>query len=193
MNVETLCLGALRTNCYLVTRPEGLLVIDPAEPARELLDAIGDRRVLMVLNTHGHFDHVGGNAMLAKRGAPIAIHPAEIPFLEHWFPEHPPIDRPLADGDVIAGLTARHLPGHSPGGMVFAGDGTLFCGDLLFAGSIGRTDLPGGSPAAMVASLRRLADYPEETMVYPGHGPPTTLAREWADNPFLKDREVRGG
>jgi glyoxylase-like metal-dependent hydrolase (beta-lactamase superfamily II) len=188
MNVETLCLGPLQTNCYLVELPSGLLVIDPAEPAPALLDAIGVRRVILVLDTHGHFDHVGGNAALARRGTPVALHSADIPLVEEWFPEHPPIDRHLVDGEEIApGLHAVHVPGHSPGSMMFVGHGLAFCGDLVFAGSIGRTDLPGSSPQAMAASLRRLLNLPDETTLYPGHGPPTLLARERETNPFLGD------
>jgi glyoxylase-like metal-dependent hydrolase (beta-lactamase superfamily II) len=194
MKVETLCLGPLATNCYLVEIGETLVVIDPGEPEVTLLQAIEDREIRWVLNTHGHFDHVGGNWELAKRGAPLAIHPEDMPFLDEWFPDHTPVDHLLADGEHIAdALKVLSLPGHSPGSVIFATDDTIFGGDLLFAGSIGRTDLPGGSPETMIRSLRALLAFPDETMVFPGHGPPTTIGRERATNPFLRGLEVRRG
>ena len=105
---------------------------------------------------------------------------------DHFFPDHGPIDQYLAEGDeIVAGLTVLHTPGHSPGSIVLLGDGALFAGDLLFAGSIGRTDLPGGSPREMDASLRRIVGLPGDMTVYPGHGGVTTLEAERESNPFL--------
>ena len=191
MKIESLCLGELSTNCYLVELACGLIVIDPAEPSSALLAAIADRPVALVLNTHGHFDHVGGNWVLQRRGARVAIHPSDVPFLDHSYPDHPLVNRHLADGEqVVPGITATATPGHSPGSMVFAAEGVIFCGDLLFAGSIGRTDLPGGSMSAMRTSLQWLLRLPDDTQVYPGHGPPTTIGRERTANPYLQGLDV---
>lgn len=145
-----------------------------------------------MLNTHGHFDHVGGDWALKEEGARVAIHKADLAILDHFYPGHPPVDRYLEEGDeVVPGLVVLHVPGHSPGSVVFVGDGILFSGDLLFSGSIGRTDLPGGSDRAMEESLRRILELLGGYTVYPGHGPRTTLAREKRTNPFLL--ELRPG
>lgn len=194
MKIETLCLGPLATNCYLVEIGEALLVIDPGEPEPALLEAIDGRTVAWVLNTHGHFDHVGGNWELAKRGAPLAIHPEDLPFLDEGFPDHAPVDRLLADGErILDTLRVLSLPGHSRGSVAFVTEDTIFGGDLLFAGSVGRTDLPGGSTERMIESLRALLRFPDDTMVFPGHGPPTTIGRERGTNPFLRGLEVTRG
>ena len=194
MKIETLCLGPLATNCYLVEIGDALLVIDPGEPEAALREAIDGREIAWVLNTHGHFDHVGGNWELAKRGAPLAIHPADLPFLDETFPDHPPVDRLLADDEwILETLRVRSLPGHSRGSAAFATEDTIFGGDLLFAGSVGRTDLPGGSTEAMIESLRALLRFPDDTMIFPGHGPPTTIGRERRTNPFLRGLEVKRG
>lgn len=192
LQVESVSLGELSTNCYLVTT-EGLVVlIDPAEASGELFSLLKGRKVDLVLNTHGHFDHVGGDWALKEEGARVAIHKADLAILDHFYPGHPPVDRYLEEGDeVVPGLVVLHVPGHSPGSVAFVGDGILFSGDLLFSGSIGRTDLPGGSDRAMEESLRRILELPGGYTVYPGHGPRTTLAREKRTNPFLL--ELRPG
>jgi len=183
MRVESICLGPLATNCYLVETGGATLLIDPAEDSARLRSFLAGRRIDFVIDTHGHFDHVGGNR--AVRGAIVCCHEADRPYLEDACPGAPPVDRYLAEGDEIGGLRVLHTPGHSPGSIVLEGDGVLFVGDLLFAGSIGRTDFPGGSPSEMAESLRRIARLPGERAVYPGHGPPTTLERERRTNPFL--------
>jgi len=183
MRIESICLGPLATNCYLVESGGMTLLIDPAEDSDRLRSFLDGRRVDFVVDTHGHFDHVGGN--WAANGAPVCCHEADLPYLDHAHPGHPPVDRYLKDGDELSGLRVLHTPGHSPGSIVLAGDHVLFVGDLLFAGSVGRTDLPGGSPRRMAESLRRIARLPGEYTVYPGHGPPTTLERERRTNPFL--------
>ena len=186
MEVASVCLGDLSTNCYLVSVDGKTILIDPAEASKALFSFLEGTKVDMVINTHGHFDHVGGNWTLQERGAELCLHRADLPLVDHFYPGHPPIDRYLNEGDHLAGLlTVFHVPGHSPGSVVFVGQGVLFSGDLLFAGSIGRTDLPGGSGEEMEASLRRICTLPDDYRVYPGHGEATTLGKEKRTNPFL--------
>lgn len=184
MRVSSICLGPLATNCYLVEMDGMTVLIDPAEDSEAVSSFLGDASVDVVVLTHGHFDHVGG--AWACDGAEAMMHEADLPYVDHFYPDHPPIDRYLHEGDeIVAGLTVLHTPGHSPGSIVLLADGVLFAGDLLFAGSIGRTDLPGGSPREMGESLRRIVGLPGDLTVYPGHGQATTLGRERGTNPFL--------
>jgi hydroxyacylglutathione hydrolase len=189
MRIESLCLGSLATNCYLVETDAARVLIDPAEANDTLFAFLDNRKVDLVVNTHGHFDHVGGDWALKEQGAVLCLHRLDLDFVDRFFPGHPAFDRYLAEGDRVAEvLRVLHTPGHSPGSVVLASDGVLFCGDLLFAGSIGRTDLPGGSERAMAQSLARIADLEGEYTVYPGHGPQTTLDHERRTNPFLRRR-----
>ena len=197
--VQSFVVGPLQNNTLLVAdRPGGeALIVDPALGATEpILTAVREAgvNVTLILNTHGHWDHVADNAPLAEAtGAPIAIHAADAPQLARpmgaagslpW--DIPPsrADRLLADGDDIrvgsAAFTVLHTPGHSPGSICLyaAAWSLLISGDTLFAGSYGRYDLPGGDPAALRASLARLAELPPDTEVYPGHGPTTTISAE---------------
>jgi len=184
MRAASICLGPLATNCYLIELDGMTVLIDPAEDSELLSSFLGTVSVDIVVLTHGHFDHVGG--AWACNGAKVMMHEADLLYVDHFFPDHGPIDRTLDEGDeVVAGLTVLHTPGHSPGSLVLLSDGALFVGDLLFAGSIGRTDLPGGSPREMDASLRRIAGLSGDPIVYPGHGEATTLERERETNPFL--------
>jgi hydroxyacylglutathione hydrolase len=191
------------TNCWLLAREgsEDALVVDPgfdASRVRSLLGAAGKRPVA-ALATHGHSDHVGAAAQLCGSELPLFIHADDELALTDpaaWGAGYPssapgrPTDvRTLTDGDVIeqAGfaLEVIHTPGHTPGSVCFRTDGTLFSGDLVFAGSIGRSDFPNSSGAAMLASLRRFLELPDDLEVLPGHLVTTTVARERATNPFL--------
>ncbi len=200
IHVERLVLGELETNCWLVEDGAGgpLLVIDPAGEPEVVLGAIGDRAVASIVLTHGHFDHLGAaDAVAHAYDAPLAVHAldaARVVDAEanggaafgYAYTAAAPA-RLLADGDVVASgrlaLRVLHTPGHTPGSICLFEPGTpdgprLFCGDTLFAGSVGRTDLPGGDPRALRASIGRLASLPPETVAHPGHGPDTTLERE---------------
>lgn len=197
-------LGELDTNCWLVSDGAGgpLLVIDPAGDATDLIAAVADRPVVAVVLTHGHFDHIGAaREILAATGAPLLVHEADAEAI--LTPEGaggamfgfdtsaPPADRVLSDGDVVEvgalRLAVLHTPGHTPGSICLysAADGELFCGDTLFAGSVGRTDLAGGDPRLMRDSIARLAMLAGETRAHPGHGPDTTIEREQRVNPFF--------
>ncbi|MBX6382256.1 MAG: MBL fold metallo-hydrolase [Microbispora sp.] len=214
--------GSFQTNCYVVAPAAGeeCVVIDPGQDAVEDLDALlREHRLkpVAVLLTHGHIDHVWSVApVCGARDVPAWIHPEDRELLSDpakGFPpeagqvfgglklSEPDDVRELADGAVLslAGLefTVEHRPGHTRGSVTFrtpAEDSQiLFSGDLLFAGSIGRTDLPGGDYAAILRSLAKTLTLPDETTVLPGHGPQTTIGRERATNPFLRDVTPHAG
>ena len=204
--VDTYQLGPIGTNCHVVRAQSGArdaVVVDPgadADRVRAELDGFGSR-CTAILVTHGHWDHLGGVADLAEAaGAPVYMAEDERILLEDVNSFTPPgVDlRPytpdvLLHGDEIlelAGITFATLrvPGHSPAHLAYHADGCLFSGDVLFAGSVGRVDLPGADWETLVESIRSLADrYPPDTVVYSGHGPATTLGVELARNPFLAE------
>jgi glyoxylase-like metal-dependent hydrolase (beta-lactamase superfamily II) len=204
--VDRFALGPIQTNCYVVrpdvAAPAGV-VVDPGGEAAELVLQLERLRAncAAILVTHGHFDHVGGVADLAEStGAPVYMPEGERDRLERYsefapagVPGRPYTpDHLLEGGETIdvAGLSFEciSIPGHSPAHIAFYADGHLFSGDLLFAGSVGRVDLPGGDWDTLLESVRTLADrYPPETIVYPGHGPQTTLGTELERNPFLAE------
>ena len=200
--VKTIVVGGIQTNCYVVKCPEtgATLVIDPGDD-HELIEK-GLTRVDFVVYTHGHFDHVGAAAHLIHRFEPVTmIHSADAEMLasaaihagEWGFRINQPLpaDRLLEDGDQVnlGVLTffVRHTPGHSMGSVCLEGHGLLFSGDTLFAGSIGRTDLPQSSPEKMRATLEQIVMHIDDnSVVYPGHGPLSTMKKEKQSNPFLK-------
>ncbi len=206
MTVHPLSLGALGTNCYLVwDRPGGdALLVDCAGSLDEILAAAQQHnlRLREIVLTHGHMDHTESLAALVERtGVRIALHPLDEAMLHDpmlngsalfGYPhQEATAGVLLQDGDAVSlpdgslALTVLHTPGHSPGSICLYGGNVLFSGDTLFAGSIGRMDLPGGDEGQMTASLARLAELPEDTVVYPGHGPATTIGEERRHNPYL--------
>jgi glyoxylase-like metal-dependent hydrolase (beta-lactamase superfamily II) len=209
MDVRMFTVGPVQENCYLVRRDgaDRALLIDPGEEADRLLGAIGELGVTLdgILLTHTHFDHVGAVAPVAKAtGAPVWCPKIEVPVLqdimsfvpwpgfgpyESWDPEHT-----VEGGErlELAGMEIDVLftPGHSPGHVTYAieDEGVLLSGDVLFEGSVGRVDLPGGDWPTLLESIRTLVDrYDDDTRVLPGHMGTTTLGRERATNPFLRE------
>lgn len=205
MKYELVVVGALETNCYLVYCEEtrACAVIDPGADPGKIYAAVADQELMpvIVLNTHGHVDHIGANSdVVRKYGVPLAMHPAETGMLKVsdymelslllGAKDSPPPERFLADGDEISfgrvSLRVVHLPGHSPGSVGFLAPGVLFSGDTMFCGGVGRTDLPGGSWKELESSIKdRILTLPDETVVLPGHGPWTTVGQEKSSNPFL--------
>jgi hydroxyacylglutathione hydrolase len=203
---DTYPLGRAGTNCYVVRTERGAaeaVVVDPGDDAARLrLELAGfGTRCAAILITHGHWDHLGAVADLAEgTGAPVHMAEDERTLLEdinsfvppgvHLRPYTPDV---LLQGDEtleLAGIQFETLrvPGHSPAHLAYHAEGCLFSGDVLFAGSVGRVDLPGADWDTLVESIRALADrFPPETIVYPGHGPATTLGDELARNPFLAE------
>lgn len=206
IQIDTLPVGPLQANCYIIKDElqQAAIVIDPGAEGERIIAAVGDRKTECILLTHAHYDHIGAlEAVRQKTGAPVFIHPAEAEWLTNpalngslgpWSWGEPiqcsPADGSLTHGQAIpfAGieLVVAHTPGHSPGGVSFVGPGFAFTGDALFRGSIGRTDLPFGDGQRLLESIRlHLLSLPDDTVVFPGHGPATTVGEERAHNPFL--------
>jgi glyoxylase-like metal-dependent hydrolase (beta-lactamase superfamily II) len=206
MIIKQLGVGPLMANCIIVGCKETLkcVVIDPGDEVDRILIALSEDqlKVEYILNTHAHFDHVGGNGRLKETtGAPICIHKDDAPLLTHTaqsaasfgmsVDNSPEADQTFDDGDNISfgniNLQILHTPGHSPGGVSFYTPGVVFVGDTLFAGSIGRTDFPGGSYEQLISSVRnKLFTLDDNTTVYCGHGPETTIGNEKQYNPFFQ-------
>jgi hydroxyacylglutathione hydrolase len=205
--IEIIPVGITQTNCYVVGSEETSegVVIDPGAEAGPILSAV-ERAALTiryVINTHGHFDHIGANAdVVDATGAMLAMHAGDLPMLRLGGGaalfglaglQSPDPDLELQDGQVIEVGDLRfqvlHTPGHSPGGVTLylADHGVAFDGDVLFAGGVGRADLPGASWETLEHSIRDvLFALPDSTVIYPGHGPNTTISRERRTNPWVR-------
>ncbi|WP_258359942.1 MBL fold metallo-hydrolase [Moorella sulfitireducens (nom. illeg.)] len=206
MFLKTLVVGPIGTNCYLIgcqETKEGA-IIDPGAEGQRILAAAGEAglKIRYIINTHGHIDHIGANGVIKNAtGASILIHSDDAPFLIDpgrnlsvlmgSRERGPGADRLLQEGDTITigrtiTLTVLHTPGHTPGGICLQGEGLIFTGDTLFAGSIGRTDFPGGSFNQLINSIKeKLFVLDDDLKIYPGHGPASTIGAERVDNPFF--------
>jgi len=210
MKIDRLILGAYETNCYVLRKTEAAedcLIIDTGLESGKLLDFLGDNKLkpTALVLTHGHADHIAGTAILRRNWPQIKVYihklDAEIltdpnrnlsimtgrPFTAG------PVDFTVDEPDVIEqagiGLNVLHTPGHTLGGISLyaAEEGIIFVGDTLFAGSVGRTDFPGADTSQLIESIKeKLLTLPDKTVVYPGHGPRTTIAREKTHNPYLQ-------
>lgn len=205
MILKMLVVGPIQSNCYIVgcEKTREAAVIDPGGDADKILITLAkDKlRCLYIINTHGHFDHSADNKRLKEvTGAQLLIHPADAPMILNqsmgggmWglhVDNSPPPDRYLGEGDIITfgdiSLKVLHTPGHSPGGISLVTDKMVFVGDTLFAGSIGRTDFPGGDYEGLLRQVRnKIFTLGDDVVVYPGHGPKTTVGRERKTNPFF--------
>lgn len=206
MNIEIFTLGPLQTNAYLLTDEENAkaVVIDPGMQAEKLVKRLEDLEVEAILLTHAHFDHIGGVDEIRKlKQCPVYLHDEEASWLTdpkkngsaRWTDLGPPIVTDAAEYAlddrqelVLLGQTFKvlHLPGHSPGSVGFLHGNVLFGGDVLFRQSVGRTDLPQGSWNELMDSIHgKLFQLDEDTIVYPGHGPKTTIGYEKQNNPYI--------
>lgn len=205
MIIKELPVGPLQANCFIVGCEETreAAVIDPGDDVDQILMSLAESKlkVKYIINTHNHFDHVGGNARLKQvTKADLLIHKLDAPMLQHLgtmaksfgmsVDDSPPADRELEEGDIVKvgniEMKVVHTPGHSPGGICLITDKAVFAGDTLFAGSIGRTDLPGGDYDTLISGVReKLFVLDDDVTVYCGHGPRTTIGMEKKFNPFF--------
>lgn len=204
MIVVPFVLGPFQENCYVVTDPDSgaTAIVDPGADGDRLVAEIErlKHEVVAIWVTHAHVDHIGAIATVKRRwNVPVYLHPLDQPLYRVGgrqaqlygipYEEPPPADREFAEGkDVELGalrVSVIHAPGHSPGHVVLHADGKALVGDCLFAGSVGRTDLPFSNAEQLEASLARIAALPAETVIYPGHGDTSTIGEERISNPFL--------
>ena len=205
MQIMRIVVGPLQVNCFILAdeTTKEAVVIDPGDDAAAILSVIRDKglAVRYIINTHAHFDHVGANkAIKDATGAELLIHrdddallgasPNQARMFGMTVPSSPKADRYVKHGDVITAgeisLKVLHTPGHSPGGISLLEQGMVFTGDSLFAGSIGRTDFPGGDLKTLLRSIKtNLLTLPDDTKVFSGHGPASTIGEERRENPFL--------
>ena len=205
LSLQRFTVGPLQENCYLLTDEgtKGAVLIDPGDEAPKLIQALDGYDLQAIWLTHAHFDHVGALAQLQEvYSVPTYLHPADEPLLANAAASaarfglrlrQPKVEyEPLGDAQVLSlGAQQAHTlftPGHAPGHIAFhlPDEAFVLAGDALFQGSVGRTDLPGGDHEQLIRSIRnKLLTLPDETTVYPGHGPETTTGREAKTNPFL--------
>ncbi len=206
MILETLTVGPFQENCYVIGDGASGAIVDPGDEAARIALAVEQTglEIGQILVTHTHIDHVGAVAALADEYAcPVLMHAEAEPMLQQLptqammmglrFGKVPAVDRHIQDGEILEvgslRLESLYTPGHAPGHLAFyvESEGLVLSGDALFAGSVGRTDLFGGDMEVLVRSINeRLLTLPDETRVYPGHGPRTTIGDERAYNPFLR-------
>lgn len=210
VQVHTLVVGRLQTNCYILASKGEALVVDPGDEATRILRYVNDLKANLktIVATHTHFDHVlGVTELKAQTGAPFLIHKDDLEILETMqervrmfsgmkVPAPPKVDSFLKEGSSLKfgdeTLKVLNTPGHSPGSISLVGDGYVFTGDALFNQSIGRTDLPGGDFDTLINSIKsKLFALSDDTMVYPGHGPETSIGDEKLANPFVGRMALR--
>ena len=206
MSIEMLPVGPLQANCYIIHDESGrdAIVVDPGDDADRIIKFLmnSELRAIQIVCTHGHFDHVGAVARVKeKTGAQVLIHRDDLPIYARakeqaaaWgfaVESPPPPDGFLSEGDsvIIGALSYKvlHTPGHSPGGICLLGNAEIITGDTIFAGSVGRTDFPGGSIEALKQSFRRIMALPAETTILPGHGPASSVGEEHYGNFFMSE------
>lgn len=201
MEIRTIQVGSFEVNCSVIADEGKAWIVDPGAEAERivgLVESLGCTPAGVML-THAHFDHVGAIPALERKwsGLPVFVHANDEMVITHAFnqfpPEYPAIPRPknLKTDGWPKFVEVIETPGHTPGGVCFLvsdchGERVLFSGDTLFAGSVGRTDFPGGSMAVLRKSLEKLTALQDDTVVIPGHGPKTTIGREKASNPYLR-------
>jgi glyoxylase-like metal-dependent hydrolase (beta-lactamase superfamily II) len=206
MEIETIVVGALETNCYLVydSNTREAAVIDPGAEPKKITHAVAelDLKPVMLINTHGHVDHIGANKQIKDTySIPLLIHSGDKKILSNALQsafafmlgakKSPAPDKFIEDGDVLnigdSQLNVSHTPGHSPGGIILISDTFIVSGDTLFNQGVGRADLPGGDWDQLMISIKsKIITLDENLMVFPGHGPPTTVGREKNSNPHIQ-------
>jgi glyoxylase-like metal-dependent hydrolase (beta-lactamase superfamily II) len=204
--IEKLAVGPIMANCFIIGCDETLegAVIDPGAEADRIMQVVSSAglKITRIINTHGHFDHVGANQEVKRiTDAELIIHALDAPMLGQLdqmagafgmsVNNSPPPDRTVDEGDRITvgklNLAVLHTPGHTPGGISLHSDGCVFVGDTLFQGSIGRTDFPGGDYDTIIRSIReKLFPLGDQVVVYTGHGPETVIGTEKQFNPFAR-------
>ena len=202
MRIDIIPVGELQVNCYILSSPKtkNAIIIDPGDDYPKIKSFLGQHKLSpkFIVHTHGHIDHIQADDAF---GLAVYAHRLDVEllkdpdknlsnFLSFPFKVSSPV-KPLEDGENISlddiSLEVMHTPGHTPGGICLKTGNVVFTGDTLFAGSIGRTDFPGASSQQLIKSIKdRLCILPDETLVYPGHGPSSSIGEEKRDNPFLK-------